>query len=177
MNEITVKQAVQSDIPVLENILLDTVEWLNEINQPLWSAKDIEWDSLSKKYKINDFFIAFLNGVPSGCMVLIDYDPFFWPEIKKGESMFMHKLAVTKATRKSGVSDALIDFFKQQGKLNEKETIRLDVSAWRQKLRAFYERHGFVSVGVKICENDPRKNTALYVYKMPPSHFHSPYTK
>jgi GNAT superfamily N-acetyltransferase len=165
MKNINIKQANESDIPILVSILLDTVNWLNEMEQSLWSANDVKWDALSKKHQISDFFIAYTDGVPSGCMALIDYDPFFWPDIKKGESLFMHKLAVTKAARKSGVSDALVDFFKEQGKINGKDIIRLDTHAWRPKTRAFYERHGFISVGIKVCESDQRKNTALYVYK------------
>jgi RimJ/RimL family protein N-acetyltransferase len=166
MGKIIIKQAQESDIPVLESILLDTVNWLNEMNQPLWSVEDVKWPALSKNYQIGDFFIAYADGVPSGCMAIIDYDPFFWPDVKKGESFIMHKLAVTKAARKTGVSNALVDFFKEQGKKHGIRVIRLDTHAWRPKTRAFYERHGFVSVGVKVCESDPRKNTALYEYKL-----------
>ena len=167
MNDITIKQATQSDIPVIESILLDAVNWLNEMGQPLWGIEEVKWSALSKKHKIGDFYIAYADGMPSGCMALIDHDPFFWPYINKGESLFMHKLAVTKAARKSGVSDALIDFFKEQGKIHEVEIIRLDTHAWRPKTRAFYERHGFVSAGIKESKNDPRRNTALYVYVLP----------
>ena len=167
MSNLIIKQAAEADIPVIESILLDTVNWLNVMGQPLWGADEIKWDTLSKKHKIGDFYIAYVDGTPSGCMALVDYDPFFWPDVKKGESLFIHKLAVTKAARKTGVSDALVDFFKEQGKLNGKDIIRLDTHAWRPKTRAFYERHGFVSVGVKVCESDSSKNTTLYEYKLP----------
>jgi GNAT superfamily N-acetyltransferase len=164
MKNIEIRQATEIDIPILEGILLDTVNWLNEMGQPLWGADDVKWDALSKKHQISDFYIAYADGVPSGCMALIDYDPFFWPDVKKGESLFMHKLAVTKNARKTGVADALVNYFKKQGKIHGISVIRLDTHAWRPKTRAFYERHGFVSVGIKICESDPRKNTALYIY-------------
>ena len=167
MNNITIKQASEADLPILESILLDTVNWLNEMDQPLWGIEDVKWSVLSKKHQIGDFYIAYADDVPSGCMAIIDYDPFFWPDVKKGESLIMHKLAVTKAARKTGVSNALVDFFKEQGKKHGIKVIRLDTHAWRPKTRAFYERHGFVSVGVKVCESDPRKDTALYIYTLP----------
>ena len=44
--------------------------------------------------------------IPTGCMALIDYDPFFWTDVNKGESLFIHKLAVIKSARKSGVAHA-----------------------------------------------------------------------
>jgi GNAT superfamily N-acetyltransferase len=167
MKNIDIRQATEADISILESVLLDTVNWLNEMGQPLWSVNDVKWETLSKKHRIGDFYIAYTDGIPSGCMAMIDYDPFFWPNEKKGESLFIHKLAVTKASRKSGVSDALVNFSKEQGRVHGIDIIRLDTHAWRPKTRAFYERHGFIPVGVKVCESDPRKNTALYEYKLP----------
>ena len=56
MINITIKQAQDSDIPALESILLDTVNWLNKMGQPLWEANEVKWDALSKNYKIGDFY-------------------------------------------------------------------------------------------------------------------------
>ena len=165
MSNITIKQTQESDIPVIESILLDTVTWLNEMNQPLWNMDEIKWDSLSKQYKIDDFYIAYLNGIPSGCMVIIDYDPFFWKNVEKGEALFIHKLAVTKSARKSGVADALIDFFKEEGINRNVKTIRLDTHSLRSRLRAFYERHGFVCVETKVIRD--KWYTAFYIYTFP----------
>lgn len=103
----------------------------------------------------------------AGCMALVDYDPFFWPDVKKGESLFIHKLAVTKTARKSGVADALMDFFKKQGAERGVKTLRLDTHALRPKLRAFYELHGFAFVKVKVFKGD--RHTAFYIYTLPNS--------
>ena len=113
-NEIIIKQATESDIPVPEEVLLNTVNWLNEMEQPLWNANEVTWDELSKNYRISDFYIAYADGKPSGCLALVDHDPFFWPDVKKGESLFIHKLAVTEAARKAGVADALIEFLRSR---------------------------------------------------------------
>jgi GrpB-like predicted nucleotidyltransferase (UPF0157 family)/GNAT superfamily N-acetyltransferase len=165
MNKIVIKQAHESDIPVLESILLDTVNWLNDMEQPLWGMNEVKWDALSRNYQISDFYIAYSEEKPSGCMALIDYDPFFWPDVKKGESLFIHKLAVTKEARKSGVADSLIDFFKEQGMVRGVKTLRLDTHALRPRLRAFYERHGFVFVMLKVFKGD--RHTAFYIFTLP----------
>ena len=165
MSKITIKRAMQSDIPVLESILLDTVNWLNETGQPLWGVDEIKWDALSRDNKIGDFYIAYTDGVPSGCMALVDYAPFFWPDIRQGESLFIHKLAVRKTARKSGAADALIEFFKEQGVECGVKTLRLDTHALRPKLRTFYERHGFVFVEVKVLKGE--RHTAFYIYTFP----------
>jgi GNAT superfamily N-acetyltransferase len=181
MSDITIKQAQEADIPAIEGILLNTVNWLNEMGQPLWSADEVTWDKLSGNpptgdhyisgnYKASDFYIAYLDGTPAGCdtpvgcMALIDYDPLFWPDVKKGESLFIHKLAVTKAARKSGVSDALVDFFKEQGINRGAKTLRLDTDASRKKTRAFYERHGFALVNTRMLGPF---DVAFYAYDLP----------
>ena len=39
MSNISIKQAQETDIPVIESVLLDAVSWLNEMGQPLWDAE------------------------------------------------------------------------------------------------------------------------------------------
>jgi len=159
---IAIKQAGENDIPVIEGILLDAVNRLNAEGQPLWGAEEVSWGALSKSYGAGDFYIAYLDGVPSGCMAMVDHDPFFWPDVKKGEALFIHKLAVTTAARKSDAADALIDFFKARGAERGVKTLRLDTHALRPRLRAFYERHGFVCSEVKIIRDI--WHMAFYIY-------------
>jgi GNAT superfamily N-acetyltransferase len=137
---------------------------MDDMGEPLWRREDVVWEKLSKDYQISDFYIAYIDDVPSGCMALIGHDPFFWPDINKGDALFIHKLAVIKAARKSGVSDAMIDFFKKQGVEREAKTIRLDTDALRPKTRAFYERHGFALIEVKVMG---RFHVALYMFVLP----------
>ena len=163
MNNITIKQAQETDIPAIESVLLDAVSWLNEMGQPLWDAEDVTWEALSKHYQIGDFYIAYSNGIPSGCAAFIDYDPLFWPGVEKGESLMIHKLAVTKKARKSGVSDALMDHFKKHGRRCGVKILRLDTDALRPKTRAYYERHGFTLVNVKDIG---KFHVAFYIYTL-----------
>ena len=174
MGNFTISQAREVDIPVIEGILLDAVNWLIEMGQPLWGADEVTWEKLSASpqhgsnyvsgnYAANDFYIAYLDGAPAGCMALIDYDPFFWPDVRRGESLFIHKLAVTKTARKSGASGALIDFAKEQCAVRGVTTLRLDTDADRPKTRAFYEQHGFECVEIRPMGPF---NIAFYVYTL-----------
>ena len=61
MNNITVRQAQESEIPILESILLDSVGWVSEVSEPLWNKEDVIWDKLSRDYQISDFYIAYIN--------------------------------------------------------------------------------------------------------------------
>ena len=160
MDEIYITQAAPSDIPVIEAILLEAVNRLNAQGTPLWGADEVEWDSLSESYAVSDFYVASLNGNPSGCMALVERDPYLWPNVPEGESLFIHKLAVTNAARKTGVSNALMEFYKEQGRKRGVKSLRLDTHARRPRLRAFYERRGFTLVEVKTLNGD--RHTAFY---------------
>jgi len=162
MPDIIIKQAREGDAPVIEGILLEAVNRLIRTGEPLWDADEVKWDSLSRDYDISDFYIAYLDGVPAGCMALTDHDPFFWPEVNKGEALIIHKLAVTDLARKTGAADALIDFSKAQASARGAATVRLDTHALRPRLRAFYERHGFEYIKTIVYNGD--RHTAFYVY-------------
>ena len=164
MKNISIKQAGAADIPTLEGILTDTVRWLAELGLLLWHAEDVLWPKLSESYRLDDFYIACLDGVPAGCMSLSDYDPLFWPDIRKGEALFIHKLAVTGSARKAGVPDALIDFAKKECVRRHVPSLRVDCDALRPKLRALYERNGFVYVETKKMDLRTVFEVAMYVY-------------
>ncbi|HZK39440.1 MAG TPA: GNAT family N-acetyltransferase [Clostridia bacterium] len=163
MTNIIIKQAHENDIPIIEEIMIDVVNFLDFIRQPQWERQNVSWQGLSRYFKVDDFYIASIDDSPVGCFALIDFDPTFWPDVAKGTSLFIHKLAVKRCGSKQGVSKALIDFAKTQAvKLGINE-VRLDTHQFRDKVRAIYEREGFICVGEKcLCE---KYHTAFYIWK------------
>ena len=163
MTDIIIKQAQEKDIPIIEEIMIDVVNFLDSIGQPQWKRQNVSWQGLSRYFKVDDFYIASIDDSPVGCFALIDYDPTFWPDVAKGTSLFIHKLAVKRCGSKQGVSKALIDFAKTQAvKLGINE-VRLDTHQFRDKVRAIYEREGFICVGEKCLYE--KYHTAFYVWK------------
>lgn len=163
MTDIIIKQAQENDIPIIEEIMFDVVDFLDTIGQPQWERQNVSWQGLSRYFKVDDFYIASINNNPVGCFALIDYDPTFWPDVAKGTSLFIHKLAVKRCGSKQGVSKALIDFAKTQAvKLGINE-VRLDTHQFRTKVRAIYEHEGFICVGEKCLYE--KYHTAFYVWK------------
>ncbi|WP_010249836.1 GNAT family N-acetyltransferase [Acetivibrio cellulolyticus] len=157
-----VKQADECDIPIIEEILLDAVNWMsNNGLQNQWNESNVKWSSLSKSYRINNFYIAYQNGLPSACMALTDYDPTYWPNIPKGESLYLHKFAVKRTFAGKGLSKELIDFAKKLACSYCITAIRLNCNQHRNKLRAVYEKEGFICVEEKTFFE--RHDTALYI--------------
>ena len=47
-----VKQADKGDIPIIEEILLDAVNWMSKIGlQNQWNESNVKWTNLSKSIK------------------------------------------------------------------------------------------------------------------------------
>lgn len=154
-----IKQADENDILVIEDILLDTVIWMKKNQmENNWNEDNIKWDSLKKDYKIDEFYIDYEDGVPAGCMALTDLDTKYWPEIEKGKSLYLHKLAVKRELKGEGISKKLIDFAKELAIKNNINLVRLDCNFKKDRLRKFYESHGFTYRYAK-------SGMALYTWK------------
>ncbi len=160
MVEITI--ATEKDIPVIEDILLDTVNWLESISKPLWTKDQVSWTRLSRNFTPSDFYIAYIEGIPFACMALIGSDPAFWPDVGNGTSLFIHKLAVKRAAAGKGVSIALLDYAKNECLQRKIPDLCLDCSALIPKLRSFYECNGFICVGERVVYK--KYPTAFYIY-------------
>ncbi|WP_160692252.1 GNAT family N-acetyltransferase [Clostridium sp. C2-6-12] len=158
-----IKQANKNDILTIEEILMDAVIWMKKNKlQNQWNEENIKWNSLSKEYEINDFYIDFQNGIPAACVAITDLDLKYWPEIPQGKSLFIHKLAVKREFSGKGISKELIDFAKKLSLENGINSLRLDCNSQRNKLRMLYENEGFIYVERKKSESNC--NMALYVW-------------
>ena len=165
INNITIKQAKESDIPVIEEILLDVVNWLDGENKSLWSKERVSWNGLSKEFLIENFYIAYIGDNPAGCMAIVDYDPIIWTDIKKGESLFVHKLAVKRFAAGQGISTAMLEYAVNKCREKNINILRLDTDANRAKLKKLYEDFGFVCVDEKkIYVVEKTFDIAYYVY-------------
>ena len=156
-----IKQATIEDRTAIEAILGDAVRWMKIRGlDNLWNEQNTKWEVLSKSYQIEDFYIAFEEGQPVGCMALTDVDQTYWPEVKKGEALYLHKLAVKGEARGKGISIALMNYAKEKAITENIQTIRLDCNANREKLRKLYEAQGFK--WVRNVKNSSGYELALY---------------
>lgn len=158
-----IKQADENDILTVEEILIDAVIWMKKNKlQNQWNEDTIKWNSLSKDYQINDFYIDYQNGVPAACIAITDLDLKYWSEIPQGKPLYIHKLAVKREFAGKGISKELINFAKKLSLKNGINSLRLDCNLQRNKLRKLYENEGFIYVGSKNSENN--YTMALYVW-------------
>jgi len=139
-NLITIKQAGEKDIPIIEDILLDACNHFG-----IWSKERISWTGLSTEFTPEDFHIAYIDGNPAGCMALQDSAPFFWTDkTEKGEALYLRRLAVKRCEGGRNFSKYLLEYAVNQCREKNIKTLRLDTGADREKLMQLYESFGFV---------------------------------
>lgn len=160
-----IKQAEEKDIIIIEMILLDAVNWMKEKGlQNQWNENSIKWDSLSKDYRITDFYIAYRNEMPVACVAITDTDTKYWPEIPQEKSLYPHKLTVMREFAGKGISKELIDYAKGLSIKRGINALRLDCNMQRDKLRQLYENEGFIYVGKMNLEFN--YEMALYEWQL-----------
>jgi len=164
MGNITIKQANENDIPVIEDILLDAVNHFG-----IWSKERVSWkEGLSKDFAPEDFHIAYIDGNPAGCMALVDFAPFFWTEpVKKGESLFLRRLAVKRFASGRNFSKNLLEYAVNKCREKNIKTLRLDCDANNDKVNKIYKSFGFICEKREILNIGGKEfHVAFYFYDM-----------
>lgn len=163
MDKFVIKQALESDIKSICDILKEAANWCKDSGMAIWRDEELDWDMLSKLYRYDEFYLGYLNDEAVAVMALQEYDKVYWPLIPKGESLILHKLAVKRSAAGKGISLKMIDFAKERTKSLGIKTLRLDTLKDRVKLREIYEREGFELVK-EIIMND--MEFSLYKYEL-----------
>lgn len=91
---------------------------------------------------MNTLFVAKLNNKVCGVMLLKNEDGIYWKN--NDPSYYIHHLATDINTK--GVGKKLIDFAKEESKLNKKKYLRLDCYQESVFLN-YYKKIGFHNVG------------------------------
>ncbi len=95
--------------------------------------------------------LAYLGSECAGCFRFQTEDMEFWDDVPHEDSAFIHRVAVRRKFSGQGVSKFMIDRAKDEARSLGKRYLRLDC-ADRPRLRAVYEREGFVFHSIKVRE-------------------------
>lgn len=162
--DIRIRQAQPGDEMVVENLLTTKVHELAAKDIVQWELEEVTWDALSKDYDITNFHIVYRDNKPVATFSVVDYDPTYWLHDKPKEALYIHKVMVLDEASKSGISTMMLDYFKELGRKQGYDVVKLDVREYKKPLRAYYERNGFILV--EIVDLGKGYLTALYEYKL-----------
>lgn len=138
-----IEQARPEEAAVVAAVLNEAAQWIAAEGRPLWSAADVALERIQRDTDAGGYFIARQGGEAAGVVRLDLEDPYFWPEIASGSSLYVHKLAVRRASAGQGVPLMLLDFAVERARSLGRPFLRLDCVADRAPLRALYEAFGF----------------------------------
>jgi GNAT superfamily N-acetyltransferase len=141
---IQIRQAGPQDTTKVAEILGEAARWLEQLGMLMWRDDELVASRLEADVAAGLFFIAECDQEPAGVIKFQLEDPEFWPDLPQGESAFVHRLAVRRRFAGGEVSSALLNWTLERARSLGKKYLRLDCEASRLKLRALYERFGFV---------------------------------
>lgn len=162
MSELTIRQAIPEDVPQIEEMYRRRVTYNDAQGIHQWDLEEVTWTALSQLYEVSDYYVGMLDNQVVCGLFIVDIDELYWPDTPKGETLFLHKICVDPAFSGRGFADAMISFFKEKGRREGYPYVCLDVREHKEKLRAMYERNGFLLY--KIGQFKPEFTTALYRY-------------
>ncbi len=99
--------------------------------------------------KINKLLVAKFDNKVCGVMLLKDEDKDYWNT--DDHSYYIHHLATDINLK--GVGKKLIDYAKEQCRINNKKYLRLDCYQESEFLNNYYQKIGFNKVGSGTEEN------------------------
>ena len=144
MTPLVVRQASANDSILVSEILAEVSRWLDERGTPMWKADELASNQVDADIDAGLFFVGEFRG-QSACVVKFQLeDHLFWPDIPQGESAFIHRLAIRRRFAGGEVSTALLRWAARRAHAIGRSFLRLDCEASRPRLRAIYERFGFV---------------------------------
>jgi GNAT superfamily N-acetyltransferase len=110
----------------------------------MWRDEELVSSRIAAEVDAGLFFIAECNGEAAGVVKFQLEDRQFWPDVPENESAFVHRLAVRRRFAGGEISSALLSWAVERTHSLHRNYLRLDCEASRPKLRAVYERFGFV---------------------------------
>lgn len=127
-------------------IMKEAAQWLIDINEPLWEIDDFDKKKITNGLTEENFVVGYINDGPAAAMILQWEDKFFWPNINKNQSGFIHKLSVKRKFAGQDLAKKLINYAEKECKNKNINYLRLDCAGDRPKLCSFYEKNGFYKV-------------------------------
>jgi GNAT superfamily N-acetyltransferase len=141
---IDVRQAKPDDLSSVARIIEEAAAWLVEMDSPLWKDDELNKDTMHSDIKAGLFFIGYFDGNAGGTIRYQQEDKLFWPDMISGEAAYVHRIAVLRKYSGGELSRALIDWAAGRATAEGKMYLRLDCESTRLRLRALYERFGFI---------------------------------
>lgn len=138
------------DVAAAASVMREAAAWLIDAGKTLWKPADLTAAKLLQDNTKDEFHVLKIEDAGAAAMILQWEDRLFWPDVKRGESGFIHKLSVRRKYAGTGISVKMIQHAVSECRRRNIAFLRLDCAADRDKLCGFYENFGFKRVARRM---------------------------
>jgi GNAT superfamily N-acetyltransferase len=124
-------------------ILREAAAWAAQAGIGVWSQEELRETDFLAAAAAGELVLGFERGEAAATMLLQTADPVYWPEAEPNSALYIHKVAVRRASAGCGWLPRLIEFAERDARGRGLPLLRLD-TIYRPKMQAMYERFGFV---------------------------------
>jgi len=126
-------------------ILREAAQWLIDRGLGHWSVDEFKRADFAAHAQAGELVIGFEDEFAAAVMLLQSSDPLYWPTEPPGAALYIHKLAVRRASAGRRWSHRMIEWAASQARTRGIAHLRLDTIP-KSVLQSLYEQEGFVSV-------------------------------
>jgi ribosomal protein S18 acetylase RimI-like enzyme len=138
--------ATTVDVGSILLVLGDAQRWLTAQGIEQWTLPfDEGW--VREKIAAGEFWLADIGGSPVAVVRLLWEDPLFWGTRDQGDAAYIHTLAVHRKFAGRGIGSEILRWAEEQARGRGRRFLRLDCESDNARLRQYYRRQGFASLG------------------------------
>lgn len=142
--DVDIEQAGPDQVDVVAAILREAAAWAERAHEPVWGEAELAADKVRREVEQGQFFLAHVGEHPAGTLRYQTEDPEFWPDAAGDAAAYVHRLAVRRCYAGHGVAAAMLRWAADRARAEGRGYLRLDADIARGRLRALYERCGFL---------------------------------
>ncbi|WP_277631023.1 GNAT family N-acetyltransferase [Atopococcus tabaci] len=163
--KVTVHQAKEEELPIVQDILMQTAGWLKSIGSKQWNGilEGKDHHDTPAAIRRGEVYLATVQGRPAGMFVLWDrqseWDGELWGIDESQDYMYLHRVNIVREFAGQGVASKMLAASLEIAKDKGKKAVRLDCLASNDYLNKFYAGAGFAQVGV-AKDHDAGEQTA-----------------
>jgi GNAT superfamily N-acetyltransferase len=124
------------------DILREASLWTARFGRPIWPLDSFTVEEHRALASAHEQIGGFEDSKMVACMRLQTRDEIFWPDDPSGEALYLHKLAVRRASSGKGWTARMVEWALDECRRQNARALRLDTVA-NSKLPVFYESLGF----------------------------------
>ena len=161
MSKLTFNEARATDIPLIADILKDATERKLQHGDTVWGSEGWTDEEIQGTMSESTVYIVREGEHTAGTVSLQWDDERSWGE-QLPVAGYIHRLAIKHEYVGQGLGEIIIDWAAARAREHDRYLLRLDCENSNNQLCAYYEKLGFIKVGIQAISEFGDYVAALY---------------